>query len=777
MGGVLRIPAILTLALLLTVAVVPVAAQHYSVCAGETVRHEAWDNVTITQMSADPEPSRPWNTYYFRGNEMWFYTSSGYFPEGDGDQDFVLSLNGFMVQQGDAIPWEDDIFVQVRQCDSMWYSYEHHTLAAGETLELESDHSSIIRFIGVAPRPVGSFGTEAARWFRFTPDPEPWPEGDAGQTFEFKLGMHKRDDHFGYIRRIVVDVELPEPIEHFYSEREVRANQAIALGSDYDRIDSLISVSPEPVGSYELSSNRCTFTPDQARWPLGDVNQEFEFVLAMFSYERQKEWIWHLTVSVIEPEYYDVRIGMVKDAIQGRRHTVPVTVEQATADLWGFDILVGYEAGPLTFTEAREGNIFSACAWEYFNYRFGPGGNCDDRCPAGLLRVIGIAETNNGAAHPQCYRTTTPFTLCALDFLLTDDRNYEGAFLPISFFWMDCGNNSLAIKRPEDPDRVIQAISRQVLERTADSTREITDSTVGYFTYTGASSECLDLEPDRPVPERLVDFVAGGIDIMAADSIDPIGDVNLNSVPNEIADAVLLTNYFVHGPSMFSVNPPGQVQASDVNRNGTPLEVADMVYLIRILTGDAVPSDQLDTGGTVGVYFRENILSVDKPVGAAWIIVKGDVVPTLLAEHMDIKYAYDEGVTRILVYSMCADSVAEGQILRIDSDEVESMEFSSYYGAPLQAEIEELPIDFEVQQNYPNPFNPGTHIRFDLPRAGQYSVTIYDILGRQLEVIRNSAEAGTVDVYWDGSNYSSGVYFYRVEYDGRVSTRKMLLLK
>jgi hypothetical protein len=572
---------------------------------------------------------------------------------------------------------------------------------------------------------------------------------------------------------VYVQVRQCDSMEHRYSERTVALGDTLRLDFYKNELVRMMSVNPSPAGSYEATSSLFTFTPDA----LYDFGRTYEFVLAMHDNEYHYGWILHVTVDVTRKGTFRVAISTIRQAFQGQAHTVDIGVDRSPTDIWGFDLLVGYDANALTFTEAREGNIFSACAWEYFNYRFGPGGNCGDRCPAGLLRVIGIAETNNGATHPQCYGTTTPFTLFSLDFHLTNDRTLEGTFLPIRFFWMDCGNNSLAIKRPEDPDRVIQAISRQVLERTADSTREITDSTVGYFTYTGASSECLDLEPDRPVPERLVDFVAGGIDIMAADSIDPIGDVNLNSVPNEIADAVLLTNYFVHGPSMFSVNPPGQVQASDVNRNGTPLEVADMVYLIRILTGDAVPSDQLDTGGTVGVYFRENILSVDKPVGAAWIIVKGDVVPTLLAEHMDIKYAYDEGVTRILVYSMCADSVAEGQILRIDSDEVESMEFSSYYGAPLQAEIEELPIDFEVQQNYPNPFNPGTHIRFDLPRAGQYSVTIYDILGRQLEVIRNSAEAGTVDVYWDGSNYSSGVYFYRVEYDGRVSTRKMLLLK
>ena len=60
----------------------------------------------------------------------------------------------------------------------------------------------------------------------------------------------------------------------------------------------------------------------------------------------------------------------------------------------------------------------------------------------------------------------------------------------------------------------------------------------------------------------------GGIDIVCADSIDDRGDINLNGVANEVADAVLLGNYFVYGLSVFTINIEGQIAASDVNADG-----------------------------------------------------------------------------------------------------------------------------------------------------------------------------------------------------------------
>ena len=88
-----------------------------------------------------------------------------------------------------------------------------------------------------------------------------------------------------------------------------------------------------------------------------------------------------------------------------------------------------------------------------------------------------------------------------------------------------------------------------------------------------------------------------------------------------------------------------------------------------------------------------------------------------------------------------------------------------------------LPSQFSLRQNFPNPFNPSTRISFDLPKAADYTLRIFNILGQ--EVYRNTgyATAGTVDLIWDASDEPSGVYFYRLETEDYSASRKMMLLK
>jgi len=125
-------------------------------------------------------------------------------------------------------------------------------------------------------------------------------------------------------------------------------------------------------------------------------------------------------------------------------------------------------------------------------------------------------------------------------------------------------------------------------------------------------------------PDRNIDFFNGGIDIVCADSIDARGDINLNNVGYEIADAVMFTNYFVKGVSAFGSHVAGSTAASDVNADGLALSVADLVYLIRVIVGDALPYPK--TAPVQATYVNDNgTLSVDIPMGAAYVVIKGEV--------------------------------------------------------------------------------------------------------------------------------------------------------
>jgi hypothetical protein len=88
-----------------------------------------------------------------------------------------------------------------------------------------------------------------------------------------------------------------------------------------------------------------------------------------------------------------------------------------------------------------------------------------------------------------------------------------------------------------------------------------------------------------------------------------------------------------------------------------------------------------------------------------------------------------------------------------------------------------LPTEFSLSQNYPNPFNPTTTIELAIPVAGQYKLTIYNVIGQVVKSYEGFSDAGFVTFNWDASEQSSGVYLYRVEAGSFSNVRKMVLLK
>jgi hypothetical protein len=92
----------------------------------------------------------------------------------------------------------------------------------------------------------------------------------------------------------------------------------------------------------------------------------------------------------------------------------------------------------------------------------------------------------------------------------------------------------------------------------------------------------------------------------------------------------------------------------------------------------------------------------------------------------------------------------------------------------------EIPAVYNLYQNYPNPFNPNTNIAFDIAGNGKQSVSliIYDILGNRISVIVNeNLSPGSFEVTWDASEYTTGVYLYRLTSGDYSNTQKMVLLK
>jgi subtilisin-like proprotein convertase family protein len=90
----------------------------------------------------------------------------------------------------------------------------------------------------------------------------------------------------------------------------------------------------------------------------------------------------------------------------------------------------------------------------------------------------------------------------------------------------------------------------------------------------------------------------------------------------------------------------------------------------------------------------------------------------------------------------------------------------------------EIPRRFELKQNYPNPFNPATIINFQIPTEGFVKLSVYDITGREVKTLINeNMHAGVYNIDFNGSDLSSGVYFYKLEANGFSDVKKMMLVK
>lgn len=107
-----------------------------------------------------------------------------------------------------------------------------------------------------------------------------------------------------------------------------------------------------------------------------------------------------------------------------------------------------------------------------------------------------------------------------------------------------------------------------------------------------------------------------------------------------------------------------------------------------------------------------------------------------------------------------------GKILRASKNITSVQNFSSVVS------------DFVLNQNYPNPFNPATKISFSIPRASFVSLRIYDMAGKMVaSLLSENKLAGNYTADFNAANLSSGTYFYTLQADGFMETKKMILIK
>ncbi len=166
------------------------------------------------------------------------------------------------------------------------------------------------------------------------------------------------------------------------------------------------------------------------------------------------------------------------------------------------------------------------------------------------------------------------------------------------------------------------------------------------------------------------------------------------------------------------------------------------------------------TGKRVTLAFSEDALNVDYSWAEYSVGVDISTVPAAVGKRLGVLFKNASPV---------GSSWAAIDLVRVNANH------SVVLGVPT-TKIE--PTDFSLAQNYPNPFNPSTKIAYTLKNSGKVTLTVFDLLGKQVATLVNSIQtAGSHQAVFSGSGLSSGVYFYRLQTSEGSLIHKMVLMK
>ncbi len=166
--------------------------------------------------------------------------------------------------------------------------------------------------------------------------------------------------------------------------------------------------------------------------------------------------------------------------------------------------------------------------------------------------------------------------------------------------------------------------------------------------------------------------------------------------------------------------------------------------------------------------------------------------PGLYSNYAVVKYNTDGiqqwiaeynngGVSLNYIYNLAVDDQANVYVTgKSDGGHGYSMATVKFVQSSTQIDPASVdtPESIRLEQNYPNPFNPVTKISYTIPRTQYTILKVYDILGKEVKTLVNEIkQPGTYEVGFDGSNFASGVYFYRIESGEYFESRRMIILK
>ena len=248
-------------------------------------------------------------------------------------------------------------------------------------------------------------------------------------------------------------------------------------------------------------------------------------------------------------------------------------------------------------------------------------------------------------------------------------------------------------------------------------------------------------------------------------SINVGGEGELGYLADQEWSETLLYGYMDSHDGSWSANTP--IDNTDEDIIYTTDGEGTKKYLVK------VPNQQYD----VTLMFAEKYFS-ESGKRIFDVTIEGEQV----AENIDIYSATGKNSA----YDITSTIKVEDELLEIIlSPQIDRVVLSGIKVTPNLTSVgsNENGIEkYELHQNYPNPFNPSTEIRYAIESRTNVKLKVYDILGNEIATLVNQVvEAGNHNVIFDqdiiGKEMVSGVYFYQLQTDKFIKTKKMLLLK
>lgn len=136
-------------------------------------------------------------------------------------------------------------------------------------------------------------------------------------------------------------------------------------------------------------------------------------------------------------------------------------------------------------------------------------------------------------------------------------------------------------------------------------------------------------------------------------------------------------------------------------------------------------------------------------------LLNGEVFSGNLTALKDFKIPMQKNTTRILILADTVTTVGINQVISAN-----------------------IPQQVRLHQNYPNPFNSNTLIRYSIPADGKVNLTLFNILGEEIAVLIDSHKnRGTYDIQFNANQLGSGLYFYRLQFESQIISKKLMIIK